>query len=591
MVVALLLLLAAPLAAQPSAYYLELEASDQDAAFLKKKLKYEPRHLDSLSLYQSLQRLLLQLHGQAYLTASVDSLVRKDSITKAYLTIGPTYRWVDLDTRGVDKAFLNQVGYNEKSFEGKAFDYLALRKLQEALLEYAENNGYPFASVGLEAVAIEEDRISARLLMNKHKLVTLEGINIIGEVKITPAYLKNYLGLREGELYSKDKIKKVRARIRELPFLKEKRDVTVTFKGDKAVVNLFLERKRASRWDFIIGILPNSDQSGRLRLTGSFTGELHNQFGLGEQFFIDFQRLRPGIQELDLRFSYPYVLNLPFGLDLRFAQYRRDSTYRDITADLGVQYLLEGGNFLRASWNSYSTTLLNIDLDQITRNRRLPDNLDIRNTSVGLEYQFQRLDYRFNPRRGWSLWLKGATGNKRIKPNGNILSLEDESDPTFDFASLYDTLDLNSFQYRLDANLAVYLPFLKRNTIKLGAQGGMIFSEQEIFQNEQYRLGGNRLLRGFDEESIFATRYAVFTLEYRFLIGQNSYLYAFGDYAYLEDIIANRRRFDNPLGLGLGMTFEVKVGVFGISLAVGRTRELPFNFRDVKTHLGYVSYF
>jgi hemolysin activation/secretion protein len=99
------------------------------------------------------------------------------------------------------------------------------------------------------------------------------------------------------------------------------------------------------------------------------------------------------------------------------------------------------------------------------------------------------------------------------------------------------------------------------------------------------------LLRGFDERSVFATRYVVLTLEYRLLIGQNSYLYAFTDGGYLEDVTTSTRRFNKPLGFGAGLTFETKVGLFGFSLALGKLQDNPVDFRNVKTHFGYVNLF
>ena len=68
-------------------------------------------------------------------------------------------------------------------------------------------------------------------------------------------------------------------------------------------------------------------------------------------------------------------------------------------------------------------------------------------------------------------------------------------------------------------------------------------------------------------------------------------LFVFGDFGYTEDVTEETRNFDRPLGLGGGLTFETGVGVFGISLAVGRQQNNPFDFRSVKTHFGYVSYF
>ena len=43
--------------------------------------------------------------------------------------------------------------------------------------------------------------------------------------------------------------------------------------------------------------------------------------------------------------------------------------------------------------------------------------------------------------------------------------------------------------------------------------------------------------------------------------------------------------------MGVGMAFETKAGIFNMSLAEGRTSELPFDFHETKIHLGYVSFF
>ena len=124
-----------------------------------------------------------------------------------------------------------------------------------------------------------------------------------------------------------------------------------------------------------------------------------------------------------------------------------------------------------------------------------------------------------------------------------------------------------------------------------GTQFGGIFGKEPVYQNEQFRIGGNRVMRGYDEESIFATKFIVFTLEYRFLIGQNSYLYTFGDYGYIENITPEIMRYEHLLGFGAGITFETKVGIFGFSLALGRLSDNTFDLRNVKSHFGYINVF
>ncbi len=108
------------------------------------------------------------------------------------------------------------------------------------------------------------------------------------------------------------------------------------------------------------------------------------------------------------------------------------------------------------------------------------------------------------------------------------MKLRDDSDPDFDFNRLYDTVALNAYQFRIKLAAAHYFRLTRASTLKTAVNGGW-FQSPSIYRNELFQIGGYRLLRGFDEESIFASRYAVGTVEYRYLLGQNSFMFAFTD--------------------------------------------------------------
>jgi len=550
---------------------------------------------DSLSLVGNLQKIVTSLRNDAYLAASIDTILWRDTMAQVILQTGPQYEWSSLENGDVETVFLEQVGFRKRLLDGKPFRYRELVKIQEKLLNYAENNGYPFALVWLDDIVIKDGKIGAKIFMKKNRLIFFDKIKIFGNAKITTRYLENYLGIRNGELYSRDKVLKIKSRLRELPFVIEKQNATVTFEGDQATINLFIDKKNASRFDFLVGLQPRSQSSGpnnpevqTFQLTGTFNADLNNQFGRGEKIYAEFQQLRPQTQELNVELGYPYILDTPFGMDLKFDLYKRDTAYLDIISDLGVQYLFEAGTYLRVFWNRTTTNVLSVNESQILQTRRLPTILDISRSSFGLEYQVQKLNYRFNPSKGWMLNLRGGAGLKRINKNNKILEL---ASTEFDPEILYDTINLQSFQYQLSGQAAYYFPLSRRTVLKTGIRGGYIIADSPVYQNEQFRIGGNRILRGFDEESIFVTNYAVATLELRLLLGQNSYLFAFGDLGYTENIRVDQRNFDRPAGMGAGITFETKVGLFGFSLAVGKQQNTGFDFRSVKTHFGYVSLF
>ena len=149
---------------------------------------------------------------------------------------------------------------------------------------------------------------------------------------------------------------------------------------------------------------------------------------------------------------------------------------------------------------------------------------------------------------------------------------------------------LNSYQFRLKGTLAHYFKLTRVSTFKMAVNGGW-FQSPAIFRNELFQIGGYKLLRGFDEESIFASQYAVGTLEYRYLLGRNSYLFYFVDGGWSKNTPVMPDPDNNYWGTGLGMAFETKAGIFNLSYAVGKRDDTKFNMRQSKIHIGYVNYF
>jgi len=547
---------------------------------------------DTVPVGSIARRLIRHLRDRSYLVASLDTSGLPPGIWRLYL--GPPIRWISLRPLSLeDENWLEAAGFREKKFTGKPLRYDLLLALEKNILEQFENNGYPFAAVRLDNIRMDSTGgVSAVLAVQRNRFFTFKQLKVNGDVKLPPAYLPNYLGLRAGQPYSRAQVLRLREQLRTLLFVEPTGNPSVTFAGNEATVNLFLQKKRASRFDFIIGLLPQPDaaaSANRLLLTGSLSAAFMNALNLGERLSVELERLRPETQKLDVQSGLPYLFGTPFGVEGRLNIFKRDSTWVDAQADLGVQYLFQGTDFIKFFWENKSSTLQKVDTVAVRSSRRLPANLDLRQNGFGIESSLNRLDYRFNPRRGWAAAIKGVAGFNAVLRNNQIEALQDTA---FNFASLYDTLDARSTRFRVELKTEIYLPVFVRSTLKISLRSGGIFSEKPVYANEQYRLGGNKLLRGFDEESLFATRWAVATAEFRLLLGQNSYLSAFTDYGYVENTTNRTRLFLRPWGLGAGLNFETQAGIFGISIAVGR-RDAgeTMDLRATKFHLGYVSLF
>jgi hemolysin activation/secretion protein len=201
---------------------------------------------------------------------------------------------------------------------------------------------------------------------------------------------------------------------------------------------------------------------------------------------------------------------------------------------------------------------------------------------------FNNTNYRFNPKSGNEVKLVTTVGIKTISKSNDIISL---TDPSFSYASLYDSIKLKAYQFRVKAMAAHYFTTGKRSTLKAIINTG-IFNSPNIFRNELFQIGGYKLLRGFDEESIYATRYLVSTAEYRYLVGLNSYLFGFIDAGWVKNKYQLVNVSNNFISGGIGILFETKVGLLNMSLAIGKRNDVNFNLsQSSKIHFGYINYF
>jgi hemolysin activation/secretion protein len=342
----------------------------------------------------------------------------------------------------------------------------------------------------------------------------------------------------------------------------------------------------------LVGFLPASDATvnNKLLVTGEATINLKNSLGSGETIGLNWQQVQVKSPRLNILFNQPYLFNSPFGVNFAFDLFKKDSSYLNISVLLGVQYSLSSNQTGAVYFQNLSTNLLAVDTISIKSSHVLPSEADVRSVNIGLSYEWFNTDYRYNPRRGNEFSVNVSAGTKKINKNASILKLSDPDDPGFDFNNLYDTVTLNAYQFRIKVAAAHYFRLTRASTLKTAIDGAW-FESPSIYRNELYQIGGHRLLRGFDEESIFAAQYAVGTVEYRYLLGQNSFLFAFGDYGWARNKVAAIKASHTYLGLGLGMAFETKAGIFNISYAAGQRNDSKFNLRQSKIHLGYVNYF
>jgi outer membrane protein assembly factor BamA len=568
----------------------QLLANGSSVEVLPKKILHSFEFRQEAQRYITNLPTLLSLEG--YIGASVDSVHYDISQARVYLYLGAKYKWSKLNLDSIEPTVLENIISKKFSAE-EDLEFGKGQEIQQKLLRYYENNGYPFASVSLQNVVISGANVSGTMMVDKGILYHIDSIRIFGKIKIKNRFMQHYLDIFNGELYSNQKLTSISKRLKELPFMKEADPWNVTMLGSGAILNLYLMPKKSSQIDVLIGFLPSSTPDKKSLLTADVHLNLNNALGSGENILLNWQQLQPESPKLNMGYSQPYIFNSRFGINFAFNLYKQDSNYLQLNGLIGLDYVLAQNKSLKVFYQTEKSYLLSggVDSNQVIFTKKLPANIDVRSDNFGLGYHFFNTDYRFNPRHGTELGITATAGIKKIDKNNDIINIQGSQKPPFDYNSLYDSIQLRTYRFRVNASAAQYFTLSRNGVLKTAVNAGILQSPQ-TFQNELFRLGGYQLLRGFDEESIYANRYAVATAEYRFLTGINSYFYGFSDIASTYTKITSNSFSNFFISAGLGLEFETKFGLLNLSYAVGKRNDVKFDIRNAsKIHFGYINYF
>ncbi|MEJ7739427.1 MAG: hypothetical protein WKF97_18535 [Chitinophagaceae bacterium] len=569
-------------------YRLVVIPTDKDSAFVKDQVKLQTSFKNVAACVVYIDNLAATLQAKGYPGASVDSVQVDSTEATVQLFLGESFQFSLINTSTIEPGILEQAGWNDRKILDKPLNIEQLEAFKTRMLDYLENNGYPFATLQLDSIQFNKEKLTGRFSLNKGPLYKIDSIRVFGNVNISKSFLQHYLEVGNGSIYRKNKLKNISRKLMELAYLEEQQPWNMTMLGTGSIINLYLKAKKSSQVNVLIGLLPSNQQTAnaKLLITGEANINLRNTLGNGESIALNWQNIQVKSPRLNLTFHQPYLFG-SFGISTSFDLFKKDSSFLNLNFTLGIQYSLTGSNNGRVFIQSLRTNLLTVDTQRIKTIRKLPNEIDVSSINLGVDYDLNRTNYRYNPRSGYEGQLTVSAGTRNIRKNNVIVKMVD---PAFNYASLYDSIKQNAYQFRVKMYAAYFLPVSRQSTVKIAIHAGW-FQSPSIFRNELFQIGGYKLLRGFDEESIFASQYVVGNLEYRYLIGLNSFVFTFIDAGWASNKSNALNTGNGFAGGGLGLAFETKAGIFNISFAAGKRNDSRLDIRQSKIHLGYVSYF
>jgi len=432
----------------------------------------------------------------------------------------------------------------------------ALKDYSQHYLKQWENEGYPFASVRFLNYYIAGGKLYGTLQFEAGPAMRFDSLVVKGYDRLSPKLLRYDLNFKKGMRYREAYLGEIAQWARQTGYLKMNRPPAVGFFEEATTLYLYLEKEAANQVDGIAGL--NTDPDGQTTVTGQFNLQLLNVFNGGEGIGIRWQRPDDQVQSLALELTLPYLFKTPFWLSQNLNLFRQDTSFVNTEYQGVAKYRLAPRQFVTGSLRSRNSNALNAE-------NGLGNLGSVNSTLWGLGMELDYTNRKLVPTKGYALTLSGQSGERK-------------------------TTDTSFSQQGWELAARWYQPFGKLHVLKTTLRSQALLG-RGFFDNELFRLGGINDLRGFNEQSIFTSAYALLSAEYRLMIGEYDYLTAFADWAYTEKNGFEQRRSNRFLGLGAGLNFRTQAGLFSFFLAAGSTDGGRFDLRATKVHIGYVSIF
>lgn len=533
---------------------------------------------DSLQLSQYFESELRNLFADGFLYARFSPIQSWQSDTiEVFRLLGQKLLLGQLNDGNADKYMLRDIGWKPSKL--KNWDTPSPDKIldwENHIVTHYENNGFPFASVAFLVDSIESSIVYASWNVSTGPLIVFDSIVQKGKYKPNASFVETWLNIENGKPYDESKISMVRQRLKMSELVEEEKPMSIFFSNGKAKLYLYLRRKKANRFDGILGFAPNTDNPGKIVFTGDVNLKLSNSFNHGDQISLKWKSSANSSQEVNVKASLPFLFGLPLGISGSLDIYKRDTLYVKTKQRYGITYF--SGIASEVDFFAENTENRVIDQSIFESATTLPVWADSRTTSGGFGLKITKTDNIIIPHRGFIVEAEITAGKKTILKNS---SAPDE---------LYDDILLETGLYKGNASVSLFEPLTRTLHLMGSTQAGYLQSKS-LFENDLFQIGGLSILRGFDEKSIPVSLYSVSTIEMRFFLEQFSYLTIFTDYAATQQMKDNIYSFKYYVSIGTGLSFSTNAGIFNIFYALGKQNPGEFVVRNGKIHFGYVARF
>ena len=434
--------------------------------------------------------------------------------------------------------------------------YQNVEIFQKAIIEKLKAQGLSFGKSFLTDLEYRNAHaLNARLIIDSGLKRRIDKINIKGYESLPKSYISYLTGLKIGSEFIESQIQQKTEKLDNIPFISVKKPTEVLFKKDSTELFLYLEKFNSNTFDGFLGF--GNNETSDFELNGYLNMVLLNNLNFGERLGVIYKNDGNGQQTFEGNVELPFVFSSPvtIGADLRI--FRRDSAFSNSSQTVELKYYLnEKLNLKGAAEFTNSTSLEQENLNSISE-------IDDYNSSfygIGAEY------LKLGPRQ-----LFGV--NTFVNLNLSAGSRKTENDTE---------------QYKLSLSGQHQININYRNRLYLNLNSQILISDN-FLNNELFRFGGVNSIRGFAENSLLASRFAVLQTEYRYILDANLYANTVIDVGNYENKLNNVN--ENIVGYGAGIGLKSQAGIFNLIIANSVSDVQESTFSNTRIHINFTSFF
>jgi hypothetical protein len=540
--------------------YLKIEGSNAIETKLIDSINYKAKHKDFFSIKSEVEFIQETLFTKGYIEHKTSNTLKiNDSTFSTTFNLKRKFTLIHIhyDNTVINTSIIKSVSNNvsKNHFE------LPFSKI-ESTLTYINSeitkNGFPFAQLYLSNITIKKPNYLKAELHVKSSTQKREINNIIikGYEKFPHSYLKHYLKIKKNQVFDLAEIKVKTEQLNDLRFASQIKSPEVLFSKDSTNLYLYLKKSQSNNFDGFLGFGTN-EETNKIEFDGYLNLNLNNNLNFGESFQLLYKSDENNQQTFKINATLPYLFKTPIGLDLELKIFKQDSSFTTINQSAKLHYQIN-------SKHKVFTGITNLESNNLLSTTTTQNIDDYQASFYTFAYQYIKPDTSnlLFPVKS-KLYFESNFGNR----NQNNAS-QKQSQFLIDAFKIFNLNAKNSFFTRIN---------------------GSILSSNNYLENELLRFGGINSIRGFEENSLYATSFGLLNTEYRYKASSQVFIHSIIDIAYLENkTLQNKEKL---LGYGFGIGLLTKSGLFKLNYANGKLQNQKFNISNSKIHISLTTVF